>query len=87
MYCQYNKSDSDISLQGKTLLGRLEPVRSMTPLEVKLVQKEERSESDAEGTEEYIGAAGMSELSVSQPMSKREKFLPDADLSELPEEQ
>ena len=54
MYCQcgsYNMCKSDSSLQGRTVLGRLEPVRSVTPLEVKLVQKEERrSQSDAEGT-------------------------------------
>ena len=37
-----NMSKSDISLQGRTVLGRLEPVRSVTPLEVKLVQKEEK---------------------------------------------
>ena len=54
---------------------------------MKLVQKEERSESDAEGTEEHIGVPEMSEPSVSQPMSEREKFMPDVDLSELTEEQ
>ena len=47
-------SKSDISLQGRTVPGRLEPVRYVTPLEVKLVQKEERSQSDAEGTEEHM---------------------------------
>ena len=34
------------------MLGELKPVRSVTFLEMKLVQKEERSQSDAEGTEE-----------------------------------
>ena len=64
-------SNSDISLQGRTVLGRSEPVRSVTPLEVKLVQKEERSQSDAEGTEEHISVPQMSELSVSQPINRR----------------
>ena len=79
-------SKSDISLQGRTVLGRLEPVRSVTPLEVKLVL-EERSQSDVEGIEEHIGVPGMCEPSVSQPMSEREKFRPDVHLSELTEEQ
>ena len=82
-----NMSKSDISLQGRTVLGRLEPVRSVTPLEVKLVQKEEKCQSDAEGPEEYINVPKMSEPSVSQPMPKREQFMPDVDLSELTEEQ
>ena len=77
-------SKSDISLQGRTVLGRLEPVRSVTPLEVKLVQKEGKSQSDAEGPEEHINVPKMS---VSQPMPKREQFMPDVDLSELTEEQ
>ena len=81
-------SKSDISLQGRTVLGRLEPVRSVTPLEVKQVQKEERSQSDAEGTEGHISVPEMSQpRSVSQPMSEREQFMPDVDLSELTEEQ
>ena len=37
-------SKSDSSLQGRTVLGRLEPVRSVTSLEVKLLKKEERSQ-------------------------------------------
>ena len=69
------------------MLGELKPVRSVAFLEVKLVQKEERSQSDAESTEEHIGLPGMCEPSVSQPMSEREKFMPDVDLSELTEEQ
>ena len=71
---------SDISLQGRTVLGRLEPVRSVALLEVKLVQKEERSQSDAEGTEEHISVPEMSEPSVSQLMSEREQFMPNVDL-------
>ena len=38
-------------------------------------------------TEEHIGVPEMSEPFVSQPMSEREKFMPDVDLSELTEEQ
>ena len=73
---------SQSDAEGRTVLGRLEPVRSVTPLEVKLVQKEEGSQSDAEGTEEHIGLPEMSKPSVSQPMSEKEKFIPDIDLSD-----
>ena len=62
-------------------------VRSVTPFEVKLVQKEGESQSDAEGPEEHINVPEMSKPSVSQPMPKRELFMPDVDLSELTEEQ
>ena len=54
---------------------------------MKVVQKEERSQSDAQGTEEHISVPEMSEPSVSQPMSEREQFMPNVDLSELTEEQ
>ena len=76
-----NMSKGDISLQRRTVLSRLEPVSPVTPLEVKLVQKEERSQSDAEGTEENIGIPGMCEASVSQPISVKKKFMPDVDFS------
>ena len=44
----HNAGNHDIVLKGRTLVGSLEPIRSVTPLEVKLRSDNERKENDDE---------------------------------------
>ena len=60
-----NACKSDIGLQGRSVLGRLESVRSVTLLKLKLAQKEERCKSDVERTERHISVPEMSQPFVS----------------------
>ncbi|KAL9964944.1 hypothetical protein ACROYT_G028661 [Oculina patagonica] len=82
-----NPTKHDITLKGRTALGHLQQVKSVTPLEVKLKEASSSSEHIAESSNADIGEQCMDEGGDNNWEEQSCSFIPDVDTEELTEEQ
>ncbi|KAL9967535.1 hypothetical protein ACROYT_G025782 [Oculina patagonica] len=82
-----NPTKHDITLKGRTALGHLQQVKSVTPLGVKLKEASSSSEHIAESSNADIGEQCMDEGGDNNCEEQSCSFIPDVDTEEITEEQ